>query len=433
MKYSKILILCSVLLALFVAGCDTEELHDLNINPQTVDQINVNFLFTAAELGAASGGSAGDNRYIDWRTNIGMAAYAVQQLACGDCPGGISPGDKYTHNAETSSAPFEFIYGDQLKNIAEILKQTGPGGYDEGNKVNMRNAARILKAFLFHRLTDYYGSVPYFEANTATNLDGVKFPKYDKQADIYADLLKELDEATAALTTEDPNDGFKAADIIYGGDLAKWKKWGHSLMLRLAMRVSNVDAAMANTYVAKAVAGGVFTSNEDNPSMGMAINPSLWTNQNGISRAFIPGDGGQPAYLSKTLITFLKGTDPNVTDDDDPRLMILSGGIGVWTATSWTPVKVNPLEQKGPPNGLDASQLDAYEGQPASSTAALATLYSRINVKLMDRDERYMLMNVGEVKLLLAEASERSIGGLAPGAAQAYFEEGVKASIQMPL
>jgi hypothetical protein len=432
MKYYRI-ILSALLVVMFIAGCDTEELHDLNINPQTVDQINVNFLFTSAELGAASGGSAGDNRYIDWRTNIGLAAYAVQHLACGDCPGGISPGDKYTHNAESASAPFEFMYGDQLKNIAEIMKQTGPGGYDAGNKVNMRNAARILKAFLFHRLTDYYGRVPYFEANTATNPDGTKFPKYDNQSAIYADLLKELDEATAALTTPDPNDGFATADIIYGGDLAKWKKWGYSLMLRLAMRVSNVDAGMANTYVAKAVAGGVFTSNLDNPSIVMAVSPSLWTNQNGISRAFIPGDGGQPSYLSKTLIDFLKGPDPGVTTDDDPRLMIISGGIGNWTATSWTPTNVNPLEQKGPPNGLDASQLDAYEGKPASSSAALATLYSRINVKMLDRDEPYMLMNYGEVQLLLAEAAERSIGGLAPGAAQAFYEEGVKGSMNMYL
>src|SRR5215212_10008482 len=99
MKYFKKIILYTLLVAMFIVSCDTEELHELNINPQTVDQINVNFLFTAAELGAASGGSAGDNRYIDWRTNIGMAAYAVQQLACGSCPGGISPGDKYQHNA----------------------------------------------------------------------------------------------------------------------------------------------------------------------------------------------------------------------------------------------------------------------------------------------------------------------------------------------
>jgi hypothetical protein len=432
MKSSNKYILCLTFALAFLAGCNTDELQELNVNPQTVNEIDLNFLFSAAELGAASAGSAGDNRYIDWRTNIGMTAYAIQHLACGDCPGGISPGDKYQHNAETAAAPFEFIYGDQLKNIAEILKQTGPGGYDEGNKTNMRNATRILRAFLFHRLTDYYGNIPYFEANTATDIvNGAKFPKYDKQSVIYADLLKELDEAAAGMGVPDPLDGFQAADFIYDGDVSLWKKWAYSLMLRLAMRISNADPAMANTYVAKAIAGGVFTSNADNAVVPMAITPSLWTNQNGISRAFIPGDGGQPSYLSKTLVDYLKGTNKASTADDDPRLMIISGGIGVWTATSWEPKNVNPLEQKGPPNGLDATQLDAYEGKPVSSTTGLASEYSRINVKMLDRDEPYMLMNYGEVELLLAEASERSIGGLTPAAAQAHYEAGVKASMQM--
>ncbi len=69
MKYYKI-ILSTLLLAMGIVGCDTEELHDLNTNPQTVDEINVNFLFTSAELGAASAGSSQDNRYIDGRPTI---------------------------------------------------------------------------------------------------------------------------------------------------------------------------------------------------------------------------------------------------------------------------------------------------------------------------------------------------------------------------
>jgi len=91
-----------------MVGCDTENLHNLNVNPQAVTQIDLNFMFTAAELGSASGGSAGDNRYIDWRTNIGMGAYLIQQLA--NAGGGIAPGDKYTENFESSNAPFEFFY-----------------------------------------------------------------------------------------------------------------------------------------------------------------------------------------------------------------------------------------------------------------------------------------------------------------------------------
>ena len=74
-----------------------------------------------------------------------------------------SVGDKYLENIESNSAPFEFIYTD-LRSIATILKETGPGGWAEGQSNNTRQAARILRAFLFHRLTDYYGSVPYSEA-----------------------------------------------------------------------------------------------------------------------------------------------------------------------------------------------------------------------------------------------------------------------------
>jgi len=427
MNYLKRYIFLTVAAAGLFTSCNKDSLKNLNVDPQSASTIDVNFLFTSAQLGAASGGSRGDNRYIDWRTNIGMASTAIQQLAAsgGDIS---SAGDKYLDNAETSSAPWEFIYSDQLKNIGIILKETGPGGYAEGKNNNTRQAARILRAFLFHRLTDYYGSIPYFESMQAS--EGVFFPKYDKQKDIYADLLKELDEATAAFSADaDPD--FKAADLYYDGDVAKWKRWGYSLMLRLAMRVSNVQADVANTYVAKARAGGVFQSNDDNTIVPMDEGPSLWTNQNGISRAFIPGDGGNQSTLSKTLVDFLKGSNAGSTADDDPRLMIFSGGIGEWQAGEppvWNPITTNPLDQKGMPNGKDQNMLEQIEGNPDLDVDAT---YSKINPKLLDRNEPYMLMNYGEVELLLAEASERSIGGLTPAEAKEHYEKGVKASMQM--
>lgn len=428
MKYLRKLIYSTAIGAALLTSCNKDELKNLNINPQALNTIDLNFLFTSAQLGAASAGSGGDNRYIDWRTNIGMASTAIQQLAA---TGGLANvGDKYQDNAEASSAPFEKIYPDQLKNIGEILKQSDKGGFAEGKNKNMRQAARILRVFLFHRLTDYYGSIPYFETMQADK--GVFFPHYDKQKAIYTDLLKELDEATAAFGAADPTDGFAAADLYYSGDIDKWKRWGYSLMLRLAMRVSNVAPDMANTYVAKAVAGGVFKSNDDNVIVPMAEGPNLWTNQNGISRAFLPGDGGEPSFLSKTLIDFLKGANAGSTTDDDPRLMIITGGIGNWIAEgNWSPRTTNPLDQKGMPNGKDQTMLQAIEGVMPPLTLNLDSTYSKINPKLLDRAEPYMLMNYGEAELLLAEASQRGIGGLAPTGAQAHYNAGVKASMQI--
>src|SRR5215213_5287267 len=110
MKYLRKLIHCTVIITVLVAGCNKDELKNLNINPQALSTIDVNFLLASAQLGTASGGSQGDNRYIDWRTNIGMASTAIQQFAS---IGGISnTGDKYLENVETYTAPWDFIYRD---------------------------------------------------------------------------------------------------------------------------------------------------------------------------------------------------------------------------------------------------------------------------------------------------------------------------------
>jgi hypothetical protein len=432
MKHIFKLILSALLVIILVAGCDTTALHELNIDPNSVNTIDMNYFFTAAELGLASGGSAGDNRYIDWRTNIGMCAHATQQLAT-TSSGLLCTGDKYIDSdPEVDNAPFQWWLPDIGKNTAEILKQTGTGGFDEGNKVNMRNATRIIRAFNFARLSDMYGNVPYFEANKG--IEGIFFPKYDKQKDIYTDCLKELDEATAALSASNPDEGFAAADFVYNGNIARWKKWGYSVMLRLAMRISNVDAAMANTYVTKAIAGGVFTSNDDNFWIKMANGPSEWTNQNGISRAMMPGDGSQGtgsggSHMAKTLVDFLKGANPASVADDDPRLMIFCGGIAEWTAAAFTPYPggTDPLNQKGLPNGKDQAMLDVEAGGPVN----VQKTYSKMNPLLLLDDSPFLLMNYAEVEFLQAEALERGIGSGITGTAQAHYNAGVKGAMQM--
>lgn len=72
--------------------------------------------------------------------------------------------------------------------------------------------------------------------------------------------------------------------------------------------------------------------------------------------------------------------------------------------------------------------LEDLEGNP---NLVQVETYSRINPNLLQRDEPYMLMNYGEVELLLAEASVRSIGGLSPASAEEHYNKGVKASMQM--
>lgn len=414
------------------AGCNTDELQNMNKNPNAVQQIDMDYFFTASILGMASNGSSGDNRYTDWRTNIGLAAHAIQQLATTSTGGIGADGDKYMDNyVEGFNSPFQFYYRDALRRCTEILKQTDKGGYYEGRKLNTRQAARIIRVFDMHRLTDFYGSVPYTEANKG--LEGTFQPKYDKQKAIYTDLLKELDEACKAFNTADADySGFVKADFMFNGDIAKWKKFGYSLMLRLAMRVSNVDKATADTYVAKAVAGGTMLDNADNAWVKMSLTPGEWTNQNGISRAFYPGDGGQwqGSLLSKKLIDQLKGTDPNSTADDDPRLKIFTMGPILWNAADLgTPYETDPLKWKGQPNGYDGSMINnAYGGGQAVDPYKI---FCAVNPKMMQDDEPYQIMNCAESYFLKAEALTRGIGSGISGTAKENYEKGVKAALQL--
>lgn len=131
-----------------------------------------------------------------------------------------------------------------------------------GSNANQIGIARILKAFHYWHTTDRWGDVPYSEALKGA---GNFAPKFDLQEDIYFDMIKELKEAAAGFDVGAPIKG----DIIYGGDMAKWKKFANSLRMVMAMRLTKVypaaggKAAIAFADAASA-AGGIITSNADN-------------------------------------------------------------------------------------------------------------------------------------------------------------------------
>ncbi len=412
MKYINKIVLSILAIIAPLAACDTEELTDLNINPQALSTVNLNFIFSAVELSAATNGFSGDNWYLNGRTNLGYTAYFIQQMSTTGL-NLVLAGDKYFDNNEAWEGPWEFWYGDMVKQMRIIFKESADGGFEAGKRKNTVAATKILWALTFHRLTDFYGDVPYTEASLGT--EGIFTPKYDTQQSIYMDLFTKLTEATAELSASNDDEGFAYADFVYNGDIDKWKKLANSLMLRLAMRISNVDAANAAKYVQQAVAGGVMTSNADNFVVPLATAPSIWVNQNGLVRQFV--DGSHPRTLSKTLIDYLKGPNAGSTADDDPRLMIITSGFDGNT---------DPLDQVGMPNGLDGPMLDAYTGLANTDQTKV---FSQMNDKFLQLDEPYMLMNVAEVEFLLAEAAERGIGGVT--GAKAHYDKGVKDAMQM--
>lgn len=129
-----------------------------------------------------------------------------------------------------------------------------------GSNANQIAVARILKAYYFWILTDSYGDIPYFDA-----LKGEGNLVYDKQSEIYPDLLKELKEAA------DQFDGGPAVkgDILFSGDNTKWKKFANSMRLLMALRLSKINAALGKTEFSSALShsAGVIENNSDNVSL----------------------------------------------------------------------------------------------------------------------------------------------------------------------
>ena len=160
---------------------------------------------------------------------------------------------------ETSESNWNNGYQVRLRNLVDAL------GNSEGDpaQANLHQMLRIWRAYTFMRITDSYGDVPYLQAGVGA-LEGIVFPEYDPQEQIYTSevgILEELANATAALDASLPQ---PTRDVLYGGDVTRWRRLGNSLLLRAAMRLTKVNPTLAAEYVARAVAGGVMESNDDN-------------------------------------------------------------------------------------------------------------------------------------------------------------------------
>lgn len=124
---------------------------------------------------------------------------------------------------------------------------------------NVKQFARIWRAYLISEFVDNFGPYP-IESFLGEN------PVFNSEKDDYEFILKELKEAAAAINTSvlpveaegkcDPFDNVKY-------DPVKWQKYANSLRMRLAMRLSNIDKATAQTEFEDAAKGNkILTADE---------------------------------------------------------------------------------------------------------------------------------------------------------------------------
>ena len=296
-----------IIIAILIStlGSCTKDFNTINIDPNNSPKVPLTYLLSQTQL--YIGGSAGDPGYATWRANLIYALPATQMFSSLST---FYAGDKYIYQADLSEAYFVTQYPSSIKGLVDLINQAK---VDPAN-VNLLSIARIEKVLQMSLITDLYGDVPYSEAGQgflSTNFS----PKYDAQKDIYADLLKELSEAGTALSASATTPG--TADLVYGGDITKWKHFANSLMLRLAMRMQKVDAASAQTWAKKALDGGVMTSNAETFAIKYANDGGNATiNSNSYNLGPIEAPTRNEVFKgsiqwSKTLIDLMKArTDP---------------------------------------------------------------------------------------------------------------------------
>lgn len=209
----------------------------------------------------------------------------------------------YTDNSRYVSTNFSFTswYTGPIIDLQKAL--TNPLDANEGPVANQLAVAKILKSYFMWFMTDRWGDLPYTEAaKAAANFS----PKYDKQKDIYDSLFILLDQANAAFVA-----GNIKNDIVYNGDVAKWKKLGNTIHALMALRLSKVDPAKGKAEFAKAIANGIMTANTDNlvfPHLADATMENYWYNS--FTRL-----GRQWYALSEPLVDYMKPLN-------DPRLPV---------------------------------------------------------------------------------------------------------------
>lgn len=143
-----------------------------------------------------------------------------------------------------------------LKEAKALIEATTVSANEAAQKQNKLEIIELLNVYVYSHLVDVFGAAPYTEALDINNV----YPKYDAGKDIYTDLFRRLDTALGRLNASAGS--YDSADLYYGGDVAKWIKFGNSLKVRMAITIADSDNAVAKAAV-EAAASRIFASNDD--------------------------------------------------------------------------------------------------------------------------------------------------------------------------
>jgi hypothetical protein len=376
---------------LVMSSCD-KGFDDLNVNKTAA--LSVNPVFT---LNNATVNSSFPSGILLYEMGI------VQQVVSPNS--GVLAGANFNQDIRDNTVQnWQRYYRSVIRNTYDVINSTK----NVPARSNLYNMARILQSYAFLILTDSYGDIPYTEAAKGYT-EQIVFPKYDTQQAVFAGIIKELNEATAALDATKPVEN---ADVLYGGNIALWKKFANSLLLRVGMRLSKIDATQAQQLAQKAFQGGVMEANADNAFIKHDANYT-----NGVG-ALLNSTEANNIYLGAPFVTYLQSTN-------DPRLKAIAVRyVGATSGTLQTAARANtdPSVQIGMPFGFDNGSISS---EVTKSKLASFYDYSQVDrTRMVKTTAPMFLVTAAQTQLLLAEAAQR--GWITGTTAETFYNKGVR-------
>ena len=245
----------SLLLLLFIAGCDTWD-EDININPNSPNGIleseNQNDVDPSVFMVPMLWATVDGFDYLSWNVMPAVCEYHGKTKS-------LSQGNRHKswHAFDDSE------YWVNMYTAVRVIKNLKNAGIN-ADDIRYEAIADIWESYTFSMITNLYGDIPYFDPISD---DPPLLSNYDEQSVIYPALLEKLKLAGEVLNRQEvPIDG--GSDLVFGGDILKWKKFSNMLRIRLAMYMADADEtaarAILNEIINDPEGYPIMESNDDN-------------------------------------------------------------------------------------------------------------------------------------------------------------------------
>ena len=291
---------------------------------------------------------------------------------------------------------------DQLRQVFKLIEEA-----ERVEQPNYIAIAKFIKSYHIYNLTMTFGDVPYSEA--LSGFDGNYLPVYDQQEAIFTGILQELEEANNQLSFSEPE---LTGDVLFNGDILKWKKVINSFRLRVLMTLSNKEGS--SSIGVKQQFASIFSNGANNPIMeSNADNLALeYFDVAGSRYPYFENQNLTGAYLmEQTFVNFMK-------DNQDPRLYAIGSISANAEAEGLSPEDFNAY------GGLDGSaSFDDLNAQRADGIGSLVNLRYSVDPTV----EPGVIMSYAELQFILAEAA--AIGWIS-GSAEDFYNQGIRANME---